>query len=132
MYLSVAKFLLIIHLATSLRPPIEALNFDGYNEDSQADYSSNYTNNVYYDDDYEEEETDYNDAIEGVWVQISTDSCWGKCGNKGGLCEDVCGSNGYCCRKGYDDCPSEAGGVSPSGHSCVRETAFDAKIKRDN
>ena len=55
------------------------------------------------------------------WVQISTADCWYKCGNKGGLCEDGCGSNGYCCKKGLDDCPSEAGEVSPIHHTCVRK-----------
>ena len=61
----------------------------------------------------------------GTWVQINTDDCWYKCGNKGGLCEDVCSSNGYCCRKGFDDCPSEAEQyreVSPIRHTCVKKT----------
>ena len=52
------------------------------------------------------------------WIQISTNDCWGNCG--GGLCEEFCGSGGYCCRKGYGDCPSEAGDASPSQHTCVK------------
>merc|ERR1719309_849072 len=44
-----------------------------------------------------------------VWEQTSTNDCWYKCGNKGGLCEKECGANGHCCHRGYDDCPKEAG-----------------------
>ena len=65
----------------------------------------------------------------GGWVQISTDNCWTRCGAKGGLCEDVCGSNGFCCRKGYNDCTSEAGDVSPIDHTCVRKTADNPNDK---
>ena len=58
-----------------------------------------------------------------VWVRISADDCWKGCGEEGGLCEAVCGSNGYCCRKDYNDCPSRAGDVaSPYYHTCVKET----------
>ena len=63
------------------------------------------------------------------WVQIDTADCWYKCGNKGGLCEDGCGSNGYCCKKGLDDCPSEAGEVSPIHHTCVRKTGYSLVLK---
>merc|ERR1712055_394283 len=49
--------------------------------------------------------------------------CWSGCGRKGGLCEDVCGTNGYCCRKGFNDCPNEAQQAAGSAsHSCVRLT----------
>ena len=64
----------------------------------------------------------------GEWVQISTDDCWSKCGKKGGLCDDGCGSNGYCCRKGFDDCPREAGEVSPIHHTCVKKTGKEISL----
>jgi len=57
----------------------------------------------------------------GFWQQTNDADCWYKCGSKGGLCEDVCGPKGYCCRKGYDDCPVLAANVSPIRHTCVSQ-----------
>ena len=48
--------------------------------------------------------------------------CWYGCGEKGGSCPEVCGVNGWCCKKDFteDDCPSQAREVSTAGnHSCV-------------
>merc|ERR1719309_1083992 len=56
-----------------------------------------------------------------VWKRNSTNDCWFKCGKKGGLCENFCGSNGYCCRDGYGGCPAAAGGASPGRHTCVKQ-----------
>ena len=55
----------------------------------------------------------------GIWKQLNDAGCYGPCGSKGGLCEDFCGHKGYCCRKGYDDCPVLAASVSPIHHTCV-------------
>merc|ERR1712165_413892 len=55
------------------------------------------------------------------WFLVSSDDCWhGGCG-KGGLCENICGTNGYCCRSGFNDCPSDAQQVAISSHHiCVK------------
>ena len=57
--------------------------------------------------------------ILGGWTQVSDSDCYGACGKKGGLCEKYCGVGGYCCRKGYRDCPKLAGDASPKHHTCV-------------
>jgi len=56
---------------------------------------------------------------QGTWTQLQV-NCWDGCGKKGGLCEKVCGSSGYCCRKGFNDCSKAAQQVAPvKQHSCV-------------
>jgi len=57
----------------------------------------------------------------GIWTEGSQVNCWNGCGKKGGLCEKVCGSNGYCCRKGYNDCSKAAQKVAQKKHhSCLK------------
>ena len=51
---------------------------------------------------------------------ISNDDCWPKCNYKGGSCIGFCGVDGYCCRKGYSDCPKIYADISPDHHKCVR------------
>merc|ERR1719186_123916 len=55
------------------------------------------------------------------WTQKSGADCWYKCGQKGGSCSTFCGSDGYCCRKGYADCPVGAAEASPKHHTCVEK-----------
>jgi len=56
-----------------------------------------------------------------MWLPpVSTADCWGKCGNKGGSCNNGCGQNGYCCRRGFWDCPVGGQQVASSKyHMCV-------------
>ena len=57
----------------------------------------------------------------GEWILVNEIDCWVGCGNKGGLCEDVCNTNGYCCAKNFDDCPSEAWeALTKNYHHCVK------------
>ena len=46
------------------------------------------------------------------------DQCWSECNKRDGKC-DFCGSNGYCCRKGYNNngCDGKIGGNDH--HICV-------------
>ena len=60
--------------------------------------------------------------ISGLWQQLNGQDCWSQCGAQGGLCEDFCGPNGYCCRAGYDDCPVLAASESPWHHTCVQQS----------
>jgi len=60
--------------------------------------------------------------------------CWGPCGNKGGRCENFCGPEGFCCRKGHYDCPvllvhhlRDKKEASPNHHTCVKNS-FDCKV----
>ena len=56
---------------------------------------------------------------------FGTSGCWDKCGEKGGLCESVCGDNGYCCSSGKTDlngdCPTEGVNFMPldDEHKCI-------------
>jgi len=52
--------------------------------------------------------------------QKAGEDCWPKCGGKGGRC-NACGPLGYCCRKGYTDCPAKMASILAHGshHSCV-------------
>ena len=55
--------------------------------------------------------------------QICTNNCWKECGYKGGLCENACGSGGYCCRRGETDCPFHAAAAgTTSKHTCILHT----------
>ena len=46
--------------------------------------------------------------------------CWGHCGSHGGKCS-ACGAGGYCCRKGFKDCPSVfVAAAHGRHHSCVK------------
>ena len=47
--------------------------------------------------------------------------CWDECGRKGGHCPHVCGAGGFCCRAGFNGCPSNISADSiPKGyHTCV-------------
>jgi len=59
--------------------------------------------------------------------------CWSSCGKKDGGACSWCGSNGFCCRKGFDGCPSGAGDVSPDRHRCVRQKGSNWElIKSDD
>jgi len=57
------------------------------------------------------------DKIEDVTNEDET--CWGKCGKKGGYCPNFCGRHGYCCKKGKieDGCDGERG--REDHHRCV-------------
>ena len=46
-------------------------------------------------------------------------NCWVPCKGKGGKC-DACGTDGYCCKRGSTDCPSNIANVAHNRHhSCV-------------
>lgn len=63
---------------------------------------------------YEDQET-----YAGVsWTKGLDINCWNACGG-GGLCTFWCGTNGFCCRMGFRDCPKEAQFASKDYHSCV-------------
>ena len=58
--------------------------------------------------------------VSEIWQQLNGQNCWESCGG-GGLCEDFCGPKGYCCRKGWNQCPLLAENESPEDyHSCVK------------
>ena len=58
--------------------------------------------------------------------QIHRKNCWRPCGKKGGKCS-WCGTNGFCCRKGWKDCPMKLRAVSlHSYHSCVDGKGTDS------
>jgi len=69
--------------------------------------------------------TDYTCVTQtGPWIQKSDKDCWGSCGYKGGACPSFCKPDGYCCRQGFDDCPTEAANASPHYHTCVTPYAL--------
>merc|ERR1711868_310696 len=51
----------------------------------------------------------------GVPFRTNTKDCWYNCGVSGGKC-DWCGTNGYCCRKGWKDCSKRFQDVALSSH----------------
>ena len=62
----------------------------------------------------------YNTQSCPSWGLFSRVNCWNGCGKQGGLCENICGTNGYCCRRGFNDCPREAQQVALNNHhACV-------------
>lgn len=65
-------------------------------------------------------------VTQGTWAPLGEADCWNPCGGKGGLCQHFCGHKGYCCRKGFDDCPVLASEwASPLRHTCVNFGKFD-------
>ena len=77
-------------------------------------------------------------SILETW-HISNINCWTPCGKVGGLCESVCGSNGFCCINSLTadnngDCPVAAinqliqyvNEQNPKdyGHICAKNTGL--------
>ena len=55
--------------------------------------------------------------------------CWKQCGNHGGKC-NACGAGGYCCRKGFKDCPSVfVAAAHGRHHSCVKCTHGNSSLR---
>jgi len=62
----------------------------------------------------------------GTFAPLGEADCWNPCGRKGGVCQHYCGHKGFCCRKGFDDCPVLASEwASPLRHTCVNFGKFD-------
>merc|ERR1712226_1739446 len=58
--------------------------------------------------------------------QVNLDKeCLAKCNNESGLCENFCGTENYCCKKGeaVNGCDGKAGGVDT--HVCVKFMSCD-------
>ena len=57
-----------------------------------------------------------------VAYRIDSRECLKKCGNRDGLCISFCGNNGYCCRRGWVNCPPKLRRAAGYGniHVCVR------------
>lgn len=53
-----------------------------------------------------------------AYVVNGADNCWSSC--KTGPCAQVCGLGGYCCRKGWNGCPSDMTAVAPNHHTCIK------------
>lgn len=63
-----------------------------------------------------------------TWYQISKKNCWSHCDRKGGPCPDFCGRRGFCCRKGYYDCPLAAEAAADTAyHTCVQRTQKNSR-----
>jgi len=45
--------------------------------------------------------------------------CYNKCGKKYGPCEDYCGKNNFCCKKGNPGCEDALRDLAPKGSRCV-------------
>jgi len=56
--------------------------------------------------------------------------CWHHCGSHGGRC-NACGAGGYCCRKGFKDCPNVfVAAAHGRHHSCVKCTSVSPSTPR--
>ena len=43
----------------------------------------------------------------------------------GGACPSVCGTNGFCCRHGFKDCPKNITKLPQGSHACVQTTCWE-------
>ena len=59
-------------------------------------------------------------------VVLADADCWAACGKWIGLCEAVCGLEGYCCRKGKEGCPESFSFLTRKDKAlCVRHMSAD-------
>jgi len=61
---------------------------------------------------------DPKDPLKVAYV-VKEGFCYHKCGKKYGPCEDYCGENNFCCKKGEPGCEDELRDMAPKGSRCV-------------